>query len=276
MHDMKKFALFVLLLAGIAAHAQTYKTEQNVRYYPDAVYKNDAYAAERCVVDVYHPENAGKKTPVIVWFHGGGITGGQKEIPNALKDKGYTIVGVGYRLSPKVKAPTYIEDAAAAIAWVFNHIGEYGGDSSLIFLSGHSAGGYLEMMATLDKHYLAKYNIDANRVADLIPFSGQCITHFTVRSERGIKDTQPTIDSMAPLYFVRADAPPMLLITGDREMELLGRYEENAYMLRMMKLCGNTTTRLMEEQGYDHGGMPTPGFPLLLKEVARLTKAKKG
>lgn len=277
MHDMKKIALFILLLAGFTAHAQqTYKTEQNIRYYPEAMYKHDTYAAERCVIDIYHPENASKKTPVIIWFHGGGITGGQKEIPNALRDKGYTIVGVGYRLSPKVKAPTYVEDAAAAIAWVFNHIGEYGGDSSLIFLSGHSAGGYLDMMVGLDKHYLAKYDIDANRIAGLIPFSGQCITHFTVRDERGIKGTQPIIDNMAPLYFVRADAPPMLLITGDREMELLGRYEENAYMLRMMKLCGNTTTRLLEEQGYDHGGMPTPGFPLLLKEVARVVKAKRG
>ena len=135
---------------------------------------------------------------------------------------------------------------------------------------------YLDMMVGLDKHYLAKYDIDANRIAGLIPFSGQCITHFTIRDERGIKGTQPIIDNMAPLYFVRADAPPMLLITGDREMELLGRYEENAYMLRMMKLCGNTTTRLLEEQGYDHGGMPTAAFPLLVKEVARLTKAKKG
>jgi hypothetical protein len=35
---------------------------------------------------------------------------------------------------------------------------------------------------------------------------------------------------MAPLYHVRKDAPPLLLITGDRDLELLGRYQENAYL----------------------------------------------
>lgn len=211
----------------------------------------------------------------MVWFHGGGITGGDKELPKALMDKGYAIVGVQYRLSPKVNAPAYIEDAAASVAWVFNHIGSYGGSDKLIFVSGHSAGGYLGMMITLDKHYLAKYNIDANRIAALIPFSGQAVTHFTIRKEKGIKETQPTIDEYAPLYFVRADAPPMLLITGDRELELYGRYEENAYMLRMMKLAGHKRTTLYELQGFDHGGMPEPAFPLLLKEIATVTKEIK-
>ena len=128
------------------------------------------------------------------------------------------------------------------------------------------------MMITLDKQYLAKYNIDANSIAGIIPFSGQVITHFTVRQERGIKDKQPVIDQYAPLYHVRADAPPMLLITGDREKEMLGRYEENAYMNRMMQLAGSKTTKLYELDGFDHGGMAEPGFPLLLAEVKEITK----
>ena len=74
---------------------------------------------------------------------------------------------------------------------------------------------------------------------------------------------------------MRADAPPMLLITGDRELELLGRYEENAYMLRMMKLAGHKQTTLYELQGFDHGGMAEPAFPLLLKEVKRIEKLKE-
>lgn len=145
----------------------------------------------------------------------------------------------------------------------------------MFFVSGHSAGGYLGMMITLDKHYLVKYNIDANRIAALIQFSGQAITHFTIRKERGIEETQPTIDEYAPLYFVRADAPPMLLITGDRELELYGRYEENAYLWRMMKLVGHKRTTLYELQGFDHGGMPEPAFPLLLKEIASIAKEIK-
>ncbi|HEY0274104.1 MAG TPA: alpha/beta hydrolase fold domain-containing protein [Chitinophaga sp.] len=273
---MKKICCLLLLALAFTAHAQSsFTTARNIRYYPDALYQQDPYMNERCTLDVYHPDSM-KNTPVIIWFHGGGITGGHKEIPGALLEKGYTIVGVGYRLSPKVKAPTYIEDAAAAIAWVFRHISEYGGNPNLVFVSGHSAGGYLGLMVGLDKHYLARYDIDANRIAGLIPFSPQVITHYTIRAERGIKNTQPVIDSLAPLFHVRADAPPLLLITGDREMELLGRYEENAYLLRMMKLTGSKNTRLYELKGFDHGGMPEPAFPLLLREVATITKAKKG
>ncbi|MEI6275102.1 MAG: alpha/beta hydrolase [Prolixibacteraceae bacterium] len=272
MTTLKRLIFFLFLLSNLCLKAQQqYGTEKDIHYYNDPVKEKDEYLATQCTLDIYYPKEA-KDFPTIVWFHGGSLTGGKKQIPEALMNKGYAVVGVEYRLSPKVTAPAYIEDAAAAVAWVFNHISQYGGNKNLIFISGHSAGGYLGMMITLDKTWLAKYNIDSNSIAALIPFSGQAITHFTIRKEQGIKNTQPTIDKYAPLYFVRADAPPMLLITGDREQELLGRYEENAYLLRMMKLSGHTQTTLYELQGFNHGGMAEPAFPLLLKEVAAITK----
>ncbi len=158
------------------------------------------------------------------------------------------------------------------MAWVFKNIGSYGGDPGLVVVSGHSAGGYLTSMIGLDKRYLEVYGIDANQIASLIPFSGHTITHFTVRGERGIAGTQPIVDEYAPLYHVRNDAPPLILITGDRELELLGRYEENAYMMRMMKVAGHQETILYELDGFDHGGMAIPAYPLLLKEVERVAK----
>ncbi|MPN52593.1 hypothetical protein SDC9_200255 [bioreactor metagenome] len=66
----------------------------------------------------------------------------------------------------------------------------------------------------------------------------------------------------------------MLLITGDREHELLGRYEENAYLYRMMKVAGHYHTRLLELQGYGHD-MAYPAFPLLLNEIARIIREKR-
>ncbi|MEO8766098.1 MAG: alpha/beta hydrolase [Ginsengibacter sp.] len=269
---MKNLFVFLFIISFLYARPQQqYVTEKDVRYYNDSINKRDRYIASQCTLDLYYPKGE-NNYPTIVWFHGGGLTGGTKEIPKALMDKGYAVAGVEYRLSPKVMAPAYIEDAAAAVAWVFKHIAGYGGNPNLIFLSGHSAGGYLDMMITLNKKYLSIYNIDANNIAALVPFSGQAITHFTVREEKGIKETQPVIDQYAPLYFVRADAPPMLLITGDRELELLGRYEENAYLCRMMKLAGHQRTRLYELEGFEHGSMAEPAFPLLLKEVAAITK----
>ena len=218
MSIIKKIIYILAFASTLSITAQQqYITEKNIHYYSDSINKSDEYINSQCVLDVYYPKDA-KDFSTIVWFHGGGLLNGEKQIPKALKDKGFAVIGVEYRLSPKVNAPSYIEDAAAAVAWVFKNIGKYGGNTKLIFLSGHSAGGYLDLMITLDKSYLSKYNIDANKIAGIIPFSGQAITHFTIRKENGIKSTQPIIDKYAPLYFVRADAPPMLLITGDREM----------------------------------------------------------
>jgi len=264
--------VFIFCFASIWALDSDYGLDKSIPYYLEHIRNQDAYLKERCVLDIYFPKQT-DSFATIVWFHGGGLRAGEKEIPEALMNKGLAVVGVNYRLFPQIKAPVYIEDAAAAVAWVFKNIKSYGGDPDGIFVSGHSAGGYLASMIGLDKNYLKKHGIDANQIAGLIPFSGHAITHFTVREERGIEGTQPIVDELAPLYHVRADAPPLLLITGDRDKELLGRYEENAYMMRMMKVAGHKDTRIMELDGYDHG-MTYPAFPLLINEVRRIMTEK--
>ena len=271
---MSKILVFLILtLFSEPLFSQNYNTVNNIHYYDDKTNSSDSYINERCVLDVYVPKNV-KNFPTVIWFHGGGLTGGEKEIPEVLKNKGIAVIGVNYRLSPKVNAPKYIEDAAAATAWVFKNIKNYGGNENLIFISGHSAGGYLATMVGLNKIYLNKYGINADKLAGIIPFSGQMISHFTTRKEKGIDELDVRIDEMAPLHFIRADAPPLILITGDREKELLGRYEENAYMARMMKLKGHKETTLYELDGFDHGGMAQPAFPLLLNEIKRIEKLK--
>lgn len=272
----KKILLLLFIVYGYSSYSQesNYRTKSDINYYSEAICKTNEYIRERCILDIYYPENIAG-FPTIVWFHGGGLSSGEKDIPGILKEKGFCIIAPNYRLSPRAKTPDFIEDAAAAIAWVFNNISKYGGDPSLIFVSGHSAGGYLALMTGLDKKWLAKHDIDADKIAGLLPFSGHTITHFTTRKERGIKDTQPVVDEFAPLFHVRADAAPLWLITGDREMEILGRYEENAYLMRMMKIAGHKATKLYELQGYGHG-MTEPAFPLLIREVRLRTKEIKG
>lgn len=265
---MRKLLFLIITTIPIILNAQVeYVLDTNLAYRPQST---DSYIKERCVLDIYRKKDS-KKRPVLVWFHGGGLTEGEKFIPGGLKEKDIIVVAPNYRLYPKIKAPTYIDDAAAAVAWVFQNIEKYGGDPDQIFLSGHSAGGYLVSMIGMDKQWLKKYQVDANQIAGLIPLSGHTITHFTVRKERGMPHTQAVIDSLAPLFHVRNDAPPLLLITGDREMELWGRYEENAFMMRMMKVAGHTKTRIYELDGYDHG-MIEPAIPLVVKEIYRLAK----
>ncbi len=257
---MKRKILFLAWVLWTAQFvtAQTYRQINDISY----TVKSDVYAKERLKLDVYYPEGA-KDCPVVVWYHGGGLETGNKEIPRKLKEKGLVVVGVNYRLLPKVTIGELLDDAAESIAWVFKHISEYGGDTKKIVVSGHSAGGYISMILCLNKSWLSRYDIDADDVMMYVPFSGQAITHYNVRKMQGIPPLQPTIDEYAPLYWVRKDCPPMVLICGDRDLELYGRYDENQYLERMMKLVGHQDTYLYELDGHGHGGMIEPGFHIL-------------
>lgn len=265
--------LFISLGIWHLSHAQEiqYKTIENIRY-TDATASSD-YEEAQCKLDIHYP-TSGEARPIVLWFHGGGLTGGNKEIPEFLKEKGLVVVGVGYRFAPQVKVEDIIRDAAKATSFVVKNASEYRGDATKIFLSGHSAGGYLALMITLNKTYLEKEGLDADNLAGIIPFSAQTITHFTARNEQGIEEKQPTIDALAPLFWVRKDAPPITLLTGDRELEMLGRYEENAYLKRMLSIVGHKRTKLLEFQGYNHG-MVYPGLPVLLEEIKQILAEKE-
>ena len=253
----------------------TFAGEQEYATVSDISYKesSDAYVRERCKLDVYYPKDVAAGVPVVVWFHGGSLVEGNKYFPEKLQNCGMIIISANYRLLPKVEIDDCIDDAAAAIAWVFREVEKYGGDRRKVFVSGHSAGGFLATMIGLDKKWLAKYGVDADDIAAVIPFSGQMISHFSYRKMKGIGNLQPTIDEYAPLFHVRKDAPPLVLITGDREIELFGRYEENAYMWRMMKLVGHAETYLYELGGHDHGAMVEPACHILKQFVNKYLKA---
>lgn len=259
----------ILLLSSILANAESYKIESDINYSS----KRDDYSVNRCRLDVYHPTDT-SGLPVIVWFHGGGLTGGERFIPNELKESGYVIVAPNYRLMPNVEITDCIDDAASAVAWTFKNIDKYGGDPTKIFVSGHSAGGYLTSMIGFEKKWLGSYEIDANSIKGLIPYSGQSITHFALRQSKGISELQPTIDEYAPMYHIRKDAPPYIIITGDREMELLGRYEESAYLWRLLKMIGHTDVRIYEIDGHDHGQMVQPAHHILKTNVNRILQEK--
>lgn len=272
---MKTLFLFLhlLLLSALPVISQetvTYHLEENIPYQKGEL---DDYMKERCKLDIYYPENL-ENFPTVVWFHGGGLTGGNKHIPTTLQNQGFAIVAVNYRLSPKATCPAYIEDAAAAVAWAFENIEQYGGDPDLIFISGHSAGGYLASIVGLDKKWLGVHDIDANQLAGILPCSGQCATHYTIREERNIPRTRSIVDEFAPAYHAREDAPPMVLITGDRALEMAARYEENAYLASLMKLVGHKNTVLYELEGFNHGTMLDPALQLVVSHMKTIIDAK--
>jgi gluconolactonase len=262
------FLILALLLCTAIARAQ-YNQVNDIPYRDAA----EGYAQERCKLDVYYPINE-TDVPVVVWFHGGGIEGGEKHIDPQLKNSGLVVVAANYRLLPKAPIDDILDDAAAAVAWTYKNIAKYNGSKRKIFVAGHSAGGYLLDMIGLDKRWLEKYGVDADSLAALVPFSGQCVTHYNIRKQQGIGPLQATIDQYAPLTYVRPDAPPIVIISGDRELELFGRYEEQAYFWRMLKLAGHKDVTLYEMQGYDHGAMPFPAYKILKDHIKRLTEKK--
>jgi len=270
------FTTLLVLAAGATAGENNDQTKYDIEKEISYLEENKpatAYQLERCRLDLYYPQGeTGFAT--VVWFHGGGLTGGNRHIPTGLQNQGLAVVAANYRLSPKATCPAYIEDAAAAVAWPFRPIGNHGGAPPQIFVSGHSAGGYLTSMVGLDKRWLAACGIDADRIAGLIPLSGQTITHSTIRQERGLPEKVPIIDSFAPLNHIRPDAAPLLLMTGDREMEMVGRYEENAYFMRMLKVIGHPDVTLYEFQGYGHNMVEPAMDPMLrwIREKANPTR----
>lgn len=246
MRHQLAIAIISLLITPLAA-AQ--RTIENIAYHADAPTK---YAAERCTLDLQIPTDA-ENFPTIVFFHGGGLEGGNKYFPEELTGRGYAIATVNYRLSPKAKAPAYIEDAAAAVAWVVRNIEQHGGDPTKVIVTGYSAGAYLTSMIGLDKSYLEAHDVNADDLAALIPVSGFAITHMTPRKERGIPADRPIIDDLAPLYHIRADAPPICLITGDYKKDMLMRAEENQYLAAMLEHVGHPDVTLVVVPGADHG-----------------------
>ena len=262
---MRKYLSFILLLIGLTLQAQeTYKTVKDISYIPAG--ETDGYRKDRCKLDVYYP--VGKKGfPTIVWFHGGGLEGGGKHVPEMFMNQGFAVVAVNYRLSPKAQNPAYTEDAAAAVAWAYKHIEEYGGSPRRVFVTGHSAGGYLTLMVGLDKSYLQEYGVDADSIAAYLPISGQTVTHFTIRKERSLPEGIPVIDQYAPCNKARKDTPPFVLITGDRNLEMADRYEENALLASVLKNIGNKKVSLYELQGFDHGQVYVPGCCLVANYI---------
>lgn len=262
---MRKYLSFILLLIGLTLQAQeTYKTVKDISYIPAG--ETGGYRKERCKLDVYYP--VGKKGfPTIVWFHGGGLEGGGKHVPEMFMNQGFAVVAVNYRLSPKAQNPAYTEDAAAAVAWAYKHIEEYGGSPRRVFVTGHSAGGYLTLMVGLDKSYLQEYGVDADSIAAYLSISGQTVTHFTIRKERSLPEGIPVIDQYAPCNKARKDTPPFVLITGDRNLEMADRYEENALLASVLKNIGNKKVSLYELQGFDHGQVYVPGCCLVANYI---------
>ena len=176
--------------------------------------------------------------PTVVWFHGGGLTGG-------------------------VGGEDCIRDAAEAVAWTLRHIAEHGGDPKKVFVAGHSAGGYLALMVGMDPKWLKAHGLSNTALAGIAPVSGQATKHFAVRSSSGDKDAQfiPKIDALAPLAHVSAKLPPILSICGEPPREWKCRAEENRLLISSCTALGHKRARYVQLKGCNHQEAYPAGIP---------------
>ena len=126
---------------------------RRIRRYRNIDYAGDGLHRHKLDVLVRRddPPTAG---PVLVYIHGGAwIIGDKREqgIPmmHELAERGWVCVAVNYRLSPKATWPDHVVDCKRALAWVREHVAEYGGDPSFLAVSGGSAGGHLCALVAL-------------------------------------------------------------------------------------------------------------------------------
>jgi acetyl esterase/lipase len=194
-------------------------------------------------LDVYRSRLAPPSgAPVMVYIHGGAWMIGEKReqgkpMMYELVARGWVCVAINYRLSPKATWPDQIVDAKRAVAWVKEHIAEYGGDPSFVAVSGGSAGGHLCALLALstgDPAFQPGFESADTRVDACVPFYG--VMDLTGTDEETAHYGSGLLDLLekrimktsaaehpelfraaSPTYRVRADAPPFFVLQGQND-----------------------------------------------------------
>ena len=229
--------------------------------------QNLAYGeGARRTLDLYVPTNGERDMPLIVFFYGGNWDSGTKEfyrfVGQAFASRGYATAIPNYRLYPEVRFPAFVEDGAAAVAWLQAHGAEYGVGGAGMVLAGHSAGAHIAAMLALDGRWLKRAAVD--RCATIVaavglagPYDFLPLTSPTLREVFGPGPAGPDTQ---PITHVDGIAPPMLLVAGSADKTVM---PGNTVRLaaRIREKGGIVEERLYED--VSHVGMVAALAPVL-------------
>ncbi|WP_373490988.1 alpha/beta hydrolase [Parasphingorhabdus sp.] len=206
-------------------------------------------------LNIWAPLSAGAKPlPVIVFIYGGGWRDGAKDhyafTGRALANRGYMVVLPDYRLFPKTRFPGFLEDSAKALAWVHDNIGQHGGDTGRIFLSGQSAGAYNAMMLALDSQWLGREGKSPDLIRGVAALAGPYDFYpFDSESTKQSFGDYPAPKMTQPVNFVRPDAPPLWLSSGTDDTQVKPR---NSKVLRDKIVEAGGEAEYVEYPGVNH------------------------
>ena len=216
--------------------------------------------------------------PVIVWFHGGGMTGDFRECPSGFWNGEYATAEVRYRTSgTEFKSTDSLDDAAKSTAFLLEQIPVYGGNPRCVFLGGMSAGAYLAAMVGMAPDLLKHYGSSREKIAALLLVSGQMTTHFQLKQDLKYRQSayEPVIDKYAPLFHASREVPPVIFVTGESGLDMPARPEENAFLAATLRSLGHSCARHYALPGHDHGGAFASCDTLLLNFLAEIRKERR-
>ena len=229
----------------------------------------------RQTLDIFAPTGASTTPrPVVVFFYGGGWDSGSKAdygwAAQALAARGFVVAVPDYRVVPQVVFPAFIEDAAAATAFVGRVAGQYGGDANHLGVIGHSAGAHLAMMIALDRRYMA-----AAGAPDLIKAAAGLagpydFLPFDVPSSINAFGRAPDPTLTQPVTFARADAPPLWL--GHGTDDVIVHAEDTTILCDRMKAVGGRCEAKLYP-GLSHEDLIATFSPLFRKKAPVLEDA---
>ena len=223
---------------------------RDVERVPDISYGD---AGKANLLDVYRRRSPPPAGPMLVFFHGGGYTGGRKDrearpLLYRLASQGWVCIGANYRLRPAATFADHLVDAKKVIAWVRAHGHEYGADPALAFVAGSSAGGHLSALAALTPNDPASQpgfedaDTSVTAAISLYGYYG----HYYGQSA----DDRP---ATSPLAYVRPDAPPFFVAHGDRDKYPGTSVETARRFVEKLRSASSDSVVYAELPGGHHG-----------------------
>jgi acetyl esterase/lipase len=225
---------------------------------------------ERQKLDLYLPEQATGPLPLIVWVHGGGWRGGNKDhCPAApLVSKGFAAASINYRLSQHAKFPAQIEDCKAAIRWLRANASNYHLDPNHIGAWGASAGGHLVALlgTTGDSNAFPSHGPNANQsskvqaVCDwfgptdflhLVPLTSKPNNPVALLLGGPVQENKEKAAQASPITYVAKGDPPFLIMHGDQD-NVVPVTQSEEFTDALKKAGVEVTLRVLEGAG--HGG----------------------
>ncbi len=234
---------------------------------------NVAYGTgPRQAMDLYRPaQRSATSLPVIVFLYGGSWNSGDRQgyefVGRALAAKGFLVAIPDYRLVPQVHYPAFLQDNAAAVRWIAQHAGDYGGQPGRVVLVGHSAGAYNAAMVAMDPRWLGA---DRALVRGFVGLAGPY--DFAPFVDKTVEETFAGVADQAstqPIAYAGAGSPPALLATGDRDTVVRPRNSDA--LARALRANGVRVERLTYPR-VGHAGLIT-AFAAPLRSHAEILDA---